>query len=74
MPKRRSVGFPSQPESSAKLRSQDGLTSVCDIARSPGREKLDSTAEMGYLHCGPKGAGHFVKMVHNGIEYGLLLE
>ena len=38
----------------------------------PGREKLDGTAERGYLHCGPNGAGHFVKMVHNGIEYGLM--
>jgi 6-phosphogluconate dehydrogenase len=43
-----------------------------DIARTPGREKLDGTAEQGYLHCGPSGAGHFVKMVHNGIEYGLM--
>ncbi len=43
-----------------------------DIPRTPGREKLDSTAEQGYLHCGPNGAGHFVKMVHNGIEYGLM--
>jgi 6-phosphogluconate dehydrogenase len=42
------------------------------IARTPGREKLDGTAEHGYLHCGPSGAGHFVKMVHNGIEYGLM--
>ena len=40
--------------------------------RMPGREKRDSTAELGYLHCGPHGAGHFVKMVHNGIEYGLM--
>jgi 6-phosphogluconate dehydrogenase len=40
--------------------------------RTPGREKLDGTAEQGYLHCGPNGAGHFVKMVHNGIEYGLM--
>jgi 6-phosphogluconate dehydrogenase len=40
--------------------------------RTPGREKLDGTAELGYLHCGPNGAGHFVKMVHNGIEYGLM--
>jgi 6-phosphogluconate dehydrogenase len=45
---------------------------VGDIARTPGREKLDGTAEQGYLHCGPSGAGHFVKMVHNGIEYGLM--
>jgi 6-phosphogluconate dehydrogenase len=43
-----------------------------DIARTPGRDKLDSTAEQGYLHCGPNGAGHFVKMVHNGIEYGVM--
>ncbi len=45
---------------------------VGDIPRTPGREKLDGTAEQGYLHCGPNGAGHFVKMVHNGIEYGLM--
>ena len=43
-----------------------------DIAVTPGREKLGGTAEQGYLHCGPNGAGHFVKMVHNGIEYGLM--
>jgi 6-phosphogluconate dehydrogenase len=43
-----------------------------DIARTPGREKLDGTAEQGYLHCGQNGAGHFVKMVHNGIEYGVM--
>jgi 6-phosphogluconate dehydrogenase len=43
-----------------------------DIPRTPGREKLGGTAEQGYLHCGPAGAGHFVKMVHNGIEYGLM--
>jgi 6-phosphogluconate dehydrogenase len=42
------------------------------IDRTPGREKLNSTAEFGYLHCGPNGAGHFVKMVHNGIEYGIM--
>jgi 6-phosphogluconate dehydrogenase len=45
---------------------------VGDIPRTPGREKLGGTAEKGYLHCGPNGAGHFVKMVHNGIEYGLM--
>jgi 6-phosphogluconate dehydrogenase len=39
---------------------------------TPGRDKRDSTADSGYLHCGPQGAGHFVKMVHNGIEYGLM--
>jgi 6-phosphogluconate dehydrogenase len=43
-----------------------------DIPRTPGREKLGGTAEQGYLHCGPAGAGHFVKMVHNGIEYGVM--
>jgi len=43
-----------------------------DVARTPGRENLGGTAEQGYLHCGPNGAGHFVKMVHNGIEYGLM--
>ena len=42
------------------------------IERTPGREKLGGTAEFGYLHCGPSGAGHFVKMVHNGIEYGIM--
>jgi len=42
------------------------------IPRTPGREKTDGTAELGYLHCGPAGGGHFVKMVHNGIEYGLM--
>jgi len=43
-----------------------------DIPRTPGRKGHDGTAELGYLHCGPNGAGHFVKMVHNGIEYGLM--
>jgi 6-phosphogluconate dehydrogenase len=45
---------------------------VGDISRTPGRETLGGTAEQGYLHCGPNGAGHFVKMVHNGIEYGIM--
>jgi 6-phosphogluconate dehydrogenase len=43
-----------------------------NLPRTPGREKLGGTAEQGYLHCGPNGAGHFVKMVHNGIEYGIM--
>jgi 6-phosphogluconate dehydrogenase len=43
-----------------------------EVPRTPGREKLGGTAEAGYLHCGGNGAGHFVKMVHNGIEYGLM--
>jgi 6-phosphogluconate dehydrogenase len=45
---------------------------VGDISRTPGRDKVRGTAEQGYLHCGPAGAGHFVKMVHNGIEYGIM--
>ncbi len=45
---------------------------VGDLPRTPGREHLGGTAEQGYLHCGPNGAGHFVKMVHNGIEYGIM--
>jgi 6-phosphogluconate dehydrogenase len=45
---------------------------IGSIERTRGREKLSSTAERGYLHCGPSGAGHFVKMVHNGIEYGIM--
>jgi 6-phosphogluconate dehydrogenase len=45
---------------------------VGDISPTPGREKLGGTSEHGYLHCGPNGAGHFVKMVHNGIEYGIM--
>jgi 6-phosphogluconate dehydrogenase len=45
---------------------------IGDIPRTPGREKASGTSEQGYLHCGPNGAGHFVKMVHNGIEYGIM--
>jgi 6-phosphogluconate dehydrogenase len=45
---------------------------IGSIPRTPGREKAPSTTEHGYLHCGPNGAGHFVKMVHNGIEYGIM--
>jgi 6-phosphogluconate dehydrogenase len=43
-----------------------------NISRTPGRDKIGGSAEQGYLHCGPNGAGHFVKMVHNGIEYGVM--
>jgi len=46
--------------------------SIDSAPRTPGREKIGGTAEHGYLHCGPSGAGHFVKMVHNGIEYGVM--
>jgi 6-phosphogluconate dehydrogenase len=45
---------------------------IGDIAKTPGREKIGGTAEQGYLHCGASGGGHFVKMVHNGIEYGMM--
>ncbi|HMF03005.1 MAG TPA: decarboxylating 6-phosphogluconate dehydrogenase [Terriglobia bacterium] len=45
---------------------------IGNVPRTPGREKLNGTAEQGYLYCGPNGAGHFVKMVHNGIEYGIM--
>ena len=45
---------------------------IGDIERTPGRDKVGGTAEQGYLHCGPSGGGHFVKMVHNGIEYGIM--
>src|SRR5262249_45028500 len=45
---------------------------IGNISRTAGREKLGGTAEQGYLHCRPNGAGHFVKMVHNGIEYGIM--
>ena len=45
---------------------------IGDIPRTPGRDKIKGSAEQGYLHCGPSGSGHFVKMVHNGIEYGLM--
>src|SRR5580658_10181263 len=45
---------------------------IGDIPRTAGRDKINGTAEQGYLHCGPNGAGHFVKMVHNGIEYGIM--
>jgi 6-phosphogluconate dehydrogenase len=45
---------------------------IDEAPRTPGREKMGGTSEHGYLHCGPSGAGHFVKMVHNGIEYGMM--
>jgi 6-phosphogluconate dehydrogenase len=45
---------------------------IGDIPRTPGREKMGGTSELGYLYCGPSGSGHFVKMVHNGIEYGIM--
>ena len=50
----------------------DPIFGVGDVGPTPGRARTDSTADEGYLHCGPNGAGHFVKMVHNGIEYGMM--
>jgi len=47
---------------------------IGNIPRTPGREKIGGTAEQGYLHCGTNGGGHFVKMVHNGIEYGVMAD
>jgi len=66
------IGGPTEP-----VRHLDPLfkalaPGVGDVLPSPGREGMSGTAEQGYLHCGPAGAGHFVKMVHNGIEYGLM--
>ena len=52
--------------------SRPSLPATATSTATPGREKLGGTAEDGYLHCGPNGAGHFVKMVHNGIEYGIM--
>src|SRR5260370_33451048 len=45
---------------------------IGDVPRTAGRDTIDGTAEQGYLHCGPNGAGHFVKMVHTGMEYGIM--
>ena len=53
-------------------RSSRHLRPASTAPRTPGRENIGGTAEHGYLHCGPRGAGHFVKMVHNGIEYGIM--
>jgi 6-phosphogluconate dehydrogenase (decarboxylating) len=56
----------------AAKRNESVFTSGAEIPRTPGREQMSATAEQGYLHCEPSGAGHFVKMVHNGIEYGII--
>jgi 6-phosphogluconate dehydrogenase len=66
------IGGPAQAVQRLDPVFQTLAPGVGDIGRTPGREKLGGTAERGYLHCGPSGAGHFVKMVHNGIEYGVM--
>jgi len=66
------IGGPAEPVRYLDPLFRDLAPGVGEIAPSPGREGMPGTAEQGYLHCGPAGAGHFVKMVHNGIEYGLM--
>jgi 6-phosphogluconate dehydrogenase len=67
------IGGPDQAVQSLDPIFKTLAPGVGDIPRTPGRERsAASTSESGYLHCGPSGAGHFVKMVHNGIEYGLM--
>jgi len=66
------IGGPKEPMQHLEPVFKTLAPGVGDIPRTPGREKVKGTAEAGYLHCGPSGAGHFVKMVHNGIEYGLM--
>ena len=66
------IGGPTEPVRYLDPLFRDLAPGVGEIAPSPGREGVLGTAEQGYLHCGPAGAGHFVKMVHNGIEYGLM--
>jgi 6-phosphogluconate dehydrogenase len=63
-----------QPDAIARLQPifETLAPGMGSIPRTPGREKIAGTAEQGWLHCGPVGSGHFVKMVHNGIEYGLM--
>ena len=67
--KEKARGASSPEDLAKKLVKPPGIG---EIPRTPGREKIVGTAEQGYLHCGPNGAGHFVKMVHNGIEYGIM--
>jgi len=66
------IGGPRQPVESLDPIFKSLAPGRDAAPRTPGREKLGGTAEDGYLHCGPNGAGHFVKMVHNGIEYGIM--
>ena len=66
------IGGPTQPVRHLDPVFKTLAPGMGDVEPSPGREGINGTAELGYLHCGPSGAGHFVKMVHNGIEYGLM--
>lgn len=66
------IGGPTEPVRHLDPVFKTLAPGVGDVEPSPGREEINGTAELGYLHCGPSGAGHFVKMVHNGIEYGLM--
>ncbi|MBV8228455.1 MAG: decarboxylating 6-phosphogluconate dehydrogenase [Planctomycetaceae bacterium] len=66
------IGGPAQAVQRLDLVFQALAPGVGEIPRTPGREPIGGTAEQGYLHCGSSGAGHFVKMVHNGIEYGVM--
>src|SRR5215468_12716499 len=66
------IGGPDQAVRRLDPAFQTLAPGVGDVPRTPGREKLVGTAEQGYLHCGQSGGGHFVKMVHNGIEYGIM--
>jgi 6-phosphogluconate dehydrogenase len=66
------IGGPAAPVHRLDPIFQTLAPGVGTALRTPGRDQAHGTAEMGYLHCGPNGAGHFVKMVHNGIEYGLM--
>jgi len=66
------IGGPTEPVRHLDPVFKTLAPGVGDVEPSPGQEGINGTAELGYLHCGPSGAGHFVKMVHNGIEYGLM--
>lgn len=66
------IGGPTEPVRHLDPVFKTLAPGVGDVEPSPGRAGINGTAELGYLHCGPSGAGHFVKMVHNGIEYGLM--
>ena len=66
------IGGSDDRSSAANPSSKPSPPASTKLPRTPGREKIGGTAEHGYLHCGPHGAGHFVKMVHNGIEYGMM--
>ena len=66
------IGGPDEAVQRLRSDFQNAGTGQGRHSATPGREKLGGTAEEGYIHCGPSGSGHFVKMVHNGIEYGIM--